>query len=166
LIDIVSKNGTLLLNIGPRADGTIPEGDEQILLDIGRWLAINGEAIYGSRPWKVYGEGPTEVIEGGFTDSKRAEFTAEDVRFTTKEGALYVIMLGHPQTSELEIRSLGLNAHPVDIRRISLIGTNQPVEWTQRDDALVVHLPALPDNQPAFTLKIDGDQSPEWRGTP
>ena len=71
LVDIVSKNGALLLNIGPRPDGTIPEPEQEILLEIGRWLAQNGEAIYGTRPWNVYGEGPTEVPEGSFTDTKR-----------------------------------------------------------------------------------------------
>ena len=63
LVDIVSKNGCLLLNIGPKPDGTIPEPEEQMLLEIGRWLKVNGEAVYGTRPWKVYGEGPTGVVE-------------------------------------------------------------------------------------------------------
>ncbi len=66
LVDIVSKNGRLLLNVGPRADGTIPEGDQAILREIGAWLAVNGEAIYGTHPWKIYGEGPTRIAAGGF----------------------------------------------------------------------------------------------------
>ena len=75
LVDLVSKNGALLLNIGPRPDGTIPEAEQKILLEMGAWLAINGEAIYGTRPWKIYGEGPTQVVEGQFTDTKRTVFT-------------------------------------------------------------------------------------------
>src|SRR5208283_4523826 len=62
LVDIVSKNGCLLLNIGPKPDGTIPEQAERILLEMGRWLEVNGEAVYGTRPWKIFGEGPTEVV--------------------------------------------------------------------------------------------------------
>jgi alpha-L-fucosidase len=81
LCDIVSKNGTLLLNIGPRADGTIADADRGILEEVGRFLATNGEAIYGTRPWKVFGEGPTQVPEGHFTDQNRVAFTAEDWRF-------------------------------------------------------------------------------------
>jgi len=83
LADIVSKNGTLLLNFGPKPDGTITKADRDVLLGIGGWLKINGEAIYGTRPWKVFGEGPTDVPEGHFTDTTRKPFTAADIRFTT-----------------------------------------------------------------------------------
>src|SRR5690606_17294404 len=96
LIDIVSKNGTLLLNIGPRPDGTIPEGDSAILLEIGKWLEVNGEAIYGTRPWQIYGEGPTEVIEGSFKDTARQPFSGRDIRYTTKGDTLYAILLDWP----------------------------------------------------------------------
>ena len=82
LVDIVSKNGTMLLNIGPKADGTIPDEDKKILLDIGRWLKVNGEAIYNSKVWRVAQEGPTGIEEGQFTDGKTKVFTSEDIRFT------------------------------------------------------------------------------------
>src|SRR6185369_579030 len=78
LIDIVSKNGNLLLNIGPKSDGTIAEEQRQLLLSIGKWLSINGEAIYGTRPWKTFGEGPTEVAAGSFVDKQLKPFTPED----------------------------------------------------------------------------------------
>ncbi len=84
LADVVSKNGNLLLNIGPRSDGTIPDEVQQVLLAVGGWLKVNGEAIYGTRPWVSYGEGPTKVAAGSFQDTKTQEYTAEDFRFTTK----------------------------------------------------------------------------------
>ena len=93
LIDIVSKNGNLLLNIGPRSDGTIPEEVQQVLLDVGTWLNVNGDAIYGTRPWRTYGEGPTKVAAGSFHDTDTTHYTAEDFRFTTKADALYAIGL-------------------------------------------------------------------------
>ncbi len=157
LIDIVSKNGSLLLNIGPRADGVIPEGDTQILLDIGRWLAINGEAIYATRPWKVFGEGPTRVIAGGFTDAKRAGFTARDVRFTTKGDTLYAILLGMPENGEAVIESLGLqrDLYQATIQRIRVLGTNEPAVWSRHDSGLHVQLPAHMENTPAVVLKIE-----------
>ena len=109
LADIVSKNGTFLLNIGPKPDGTIPDPDRDILLKIGQWLSINGEAIYATRPFKTFGEGPTQVLEGSFTDTKRGDFTPADFRFTTRgRNVLYAICLGRP-AGEILIRSLGSN---------------------------------------------------------
>ena len=107
LVDIVSKNGNLLLNIGPRSDGTIPEEVQQVLRDVGAWLAVNGEAIYGTRPWKIYGEGPTKVAAGSFHDTDTATYTAEDFRFTTKGNELYAIELGWPAGGEAIVQSLG-----------------------------------------------------------
>lgn len=110
LVDIVSKNGSLLLNIGPKPDGTIPEQSRQILLEIGRWLSINGEAIYGTRPWKVYGEGPTKVAGGAFHDTQTESYTSRDIRFTTKDGALYAIALAWPKDGKLSIKTLAAGA--------------------------------------------------------
>ncbi len=157
LVDIVSKNGALLLNIGPRPDGTIPEPEEAILLEIGRWLAVNGEAIYATRPWKVYGEGPTEVFEGAFQDTKRTEFTARDVRFTTKGDVLYAIVLGWPESGEVVLQSLGTGqAHyPAAIKQIGLLGSKGAVQWSRDAAGLKVKLPAEKPGAAAFTLRIE-----------
>ncbi|HZW31272.1 MAG TPA: alpha-L-fucosidase [Isosphaeraceae bacterium] len=142
LVDIVSKNGTLLLNIGPRPDGTIPEEEERILRAIGRWLAVNGEAIYGTRPWTVYGEGPTRVPRGSFTDTRRAAFTGRDIRFTTRGDALYAIVLG-PAEAEVTVRSLGtdLRLYPDRIQTVELLGSPTPPRWTHTGDGLHILVP-------------------------
>ena len=155
LVDIVSKNGALLLNIGPKADGSIPDEDQAILRTIGAWLKVNGEAIYGTRPWKIFGEGPTKVEFGEFKDSKPWGFTAEDIRFTTKGDALYAIVLAEPG-SELVIRSLGANLgiYSQEIGEVSLLGHDGPLTWARDVDALRVQ---LPENKPcshALALKI------------
>ncbi|MFI3212957.1 MAG: alpha-L-fucosidase [Eubacteriales bacterium] len=107
LVDIVSKNGSLLLNIGPKADGTIPEEDTKILKEIGAWMKVNGEGIYETTYWKKFGEGPTFVEEGHFMDEKRGAFTEEDFRFTFKDGYLYAFALKWPESGEVHIKSLG-----------------------------------------------------------
>ncbi|HZO91256.1 MAG TPA: alpha-L-fucosidase [Chthonomonadaceae bacterium] len=157
LVDIVSKNGALLLNIGPRPDGTIPEPEEQILREIGRWLAVNGEAIYGARPWKVFGEGPTQIVEGSFNDTKRPEFTGEDLRFTVKGNTLYAIALAWPGR-QLTLKSLGTNSPLAagEVSEIRLLGQVGRLEWSRNADGLTV---TLPDRKPcdhAYALKIVG----------
>jgi len=156
LVDVVSKNGALLLNIGPRPDGTIPEAEQAILLEIGRWLAQNGEAIYGTRPWVVYGEGPTEVPEGSFTDTRRQGFTSQDIRFTCKGNAVYAIVLGWP-AGPLTIHSMGQGS-PVSAERIvqvSLLGSEGSLDWEQVECGLTVHFPATPVGKHAFAVKIE-----------
>ncbi len=158
LVDIVSKNGALLLNIGPRPDGTIPDEDEQILLEIGRWLWVNGEAIYGTRPWKVFGEGPTHIASGGFTDTHRADFTGGDIRFTTKGNALYAIILAWPASGETTIQSLGTNLrlYPGEVGNVQLLGSGQPVKWSRGKHGLKVRLPDQKPCDHCFALKITG----------
>jgi alpha-L-fucosidase len=152
LIDIVSKNGCLLLNIGPKPDGTIPEPERKILLEIGRWLAINGEAVYGTRPWKVFGEGPTPVVGGSFNDTKRRGFTGEDIRFTAKVGAVYAIALAWPVSGEMVVKSLAKGRAPV--KSVSLLGFGEKLEWEQTDAGLKVKLPAQKAGDFAYALKI------------
>ncbi len=156
LVDVVSKNGALLLNIGPQPDGTIPEEEQQMLRTIGRWLAINGEAIYETRPWQIFGEGPTEVSEGSFTDTKRAAFTGADIRFTTKGEMLYAIALAWPG-QEMVVISLG-KAQGLwngSITQVQLLGYDGTLTWSHDEDALRVQLPATPPCDHAFVLKIE-----------
>ncbi len=155
LIDIVSKNGALLLNIGPKPDGTIPEPEQVILREIGGWLRINGEAIYDTRPWKVFGEGPTEVAEGSFSDTKRSAFTAQDFRFTQRDDCLYALCLARPQ-GEAVIRAPGRNAGLCErpIAGVSMLGNDAPLAWRVEDDALVISLPAIDLSDVAATFKI------------
>ena len=108
LVDIVSKNGNLLLNIPVRGDGTIDDDEVKCLEGIARWMAINGEAIFGTRPWKIYGEGgPRRPRRATSTSGKGRPYTAADLRFTTKGDTLYVFALAWPADGKLVVKSLG-----------------------------------------------------------
>ncbi len=152
LIDIVSKNGNLLLNIGPRPDGTITEEETATLLGTGKWLEVNGEAIYGTRPWKVYGEGPTESASGSFSDQKKP-FTAQDIRFTVKGDALYAIALGVPAVDN-SIKSLGIQAGNGTIASVELVGSSEKVIWNQQAATLLIKPSKTYPSENAVVYKI------------
>jgi alpha-L-fucosidase len=154
LIDIVSKNGNLLLNIGPKSDGTIPEQVQQVLLGVGGWLDVNGEAIYGTRPWRIYGEGPTKAAAGAFHDTDVTNYTAEDFRFTTKGGALYVIGLSWPGNGEAVVRSLASAVGGERVKGASLLGSGAKVQFDQQGDGLHVKLPSQPPSKYAYVVRV------------
>jgi alpha-L-fucosidase len=134
LVDIVSKNGNLLLNIGPRPDGTITEAETAVLLGTGEWLKVNGEAIYGTRPWIVYGEGPTRSAKGPFADQKQP-YTAQDIRFTTRGDSLFAIGLGIP-TGTTHIGMLGRKSGHGKVTEVRILGTPERPRWNQKDESL------------------------------
>ncbi|MGB7285123.1 MAG: alpha-L-fucosidase [Candidatus Acidiferrum sp.] len=156
LVDIVSKNGNLLLNIGPKSDGTIPEEVQAVLRDVGSWLKVNGDAIYGTRPWKIYGEGPTKVAAGAFHDTYTATYTAEDFRFTTKGRALYAIELGWPSAGEAVILSLGSKAiGGQKIASIELLGSNAKLAFEQQADGLHIRVPEHAVGKYAYAYRVE-----------
>lgn len=159
LVDIVSKNGNLLMNIGPRSDGTIPDEVQQVLLEVGGWLDVNGEAIYGTRPWRTYGEGPTKVSAGSFHDADTRPFTAQDFRFTTKGNVLYVIGLGWPGNGEAVIHSLAQNVGGESVQSVALVGSEAKIQFEQRTDGLHVQLPAQAPGKYAYVLRVSFNHS-------
>jgi len=141
LVDVVSKNGNLLLNVGPKADGTFAPEAEQRMLTIGKWLEANGEAIFGTRPWRKFGEGPAQPASGAFKENSEKPYTSEDIRFTTKPGALYVIAMKRPPDNRLLVKSLPSSDATVRIRTVSLLGSSSKVNWTTTPDGLALELP-------------------------
>lgn len=156
LVDIVSKNGCLLLNVGPRADGTIPQKAQDVLLAIGQWLNVNGQAIYDTRPWKISGEGPTGTAQGHLSENKNKPFTAKDIRYTQDGKHLYAILLDWPQGSEAVITSLddAKDVGTKGIKSISLLGQRKPLTWSMGEQGLTVTLPDEKVGDYAYVLKI------------
>lgn len=157
LIDVVSKNGSLLLNIGPKADGSIPQDQKDVLAAMGKWLKINGEAIYATTPWMVFGEGPTEVATGHHTEADNSEFTSADFRFTQNKEAVFAIGLKYPEDNKTTIASFAKAETKVEastIKAVSLLGSSKEVSWEMTDKGLEVVLPEKVSDY-AYVLKID-----------
>ncbi len=146
LIDTVSKNGTFILNVPGRPDGTIDSKEIAVLDGITAWMQNNGEAIYETRPWRVYGEGPNSIKAGSFQGGSVSKLGEEDIRFTrNKSGTvIYTLVLGWP-TESFTVQSLGLSAatRPGRVAKVELLGTDQTVSWKQQTNALMVALPKL-----------------------
>ena len=163
LIDIVSKNGNLQLNIPLPGDG-VPDADElKFLAGLTEWMDIHGEGIHGTRPWKVYGEGPSVTNEsprgqfGGARDVRH--YGSEDVRFVTKGDSLYAFIMIWPESGNTVIKSLASNSPQLDgrkIGRVTLLGHHGALKWTQDEQGLNVKFPGVPSTSLPVALKIRG----------
>jgi alpha-L-fucosidase len=147
LIDIVSKNGNLLLNVVQTPEGDLEQDVLDILEEIAAWTPVNGEGIYGTRPWKIYGEGPSMEKQekgrfGGVRDVRPYE--SADIRFTTKDGILYAFCMDKP-VDDIKISSLGINSKLPDkkVKSVSMLGSDEKLKWNQQEDALIITKPSL-----------------------
>ena len=165
LVDIVSKNGLLLLNVGPKADGTIPEQAKKNLLGLGKWLQVNGEAIYGTMPWVIFGEGPHMVTGGDFFEmqenKKPVQYTGQDIRFTIKDNLLYAICLAWPgekviihSLKRLE-EELSIYWTEKDIKNITMLGSKEKLKWYFTNEGLVIYTPKQKPCEHAYVFKIE-----------
>jgi alpha-L-fucosidase len=159
LADIVSKNGNLLLNFPLPNSGEL-DYEERVVLDgITAWMAVNSEGIYATRPWKIYGEGPstkTKIETGNFNEDKQKDLTAEDIRFTTKGSTLYAFVMGWPEKAAV-IYALGFASpqNPGKIQRVELLGGKGDLKWKQDEAGLRVEMPAEKISDVAITLKVE-----------
>jgi alpha-L-fucosidase len=159
LVNVVSKNGNLLLSIPVKGDGTIDTDEIAFLKGMAKWMGVNSEGIFGSRPWKIYGEGPAKVAGGMFSEN-RLKFGAQDIRYTTKDGKLYAYFLGWPEDGQLVIHTLGGGTAEKPalldqkIKSIKLLGSAKRIWWTQDADGLHVILPKQKPCDDVFCLKL------------
>lgn len=140
LVDVVSKNGNLMLNVGPKADGTIGDEDKEVLEAIGDWMADNGEGIYGTSPWHIFGEGPTRAKEGYFNDGDLVPYSREDIRFTYKKGVLYAFVMAWPEDGTIVITSLSSDSKFFKSKIVSVrcLGQSQYCPFVRTDKGLEV----------------------------
>jgi len=155
LIDVVSKNGNMLLDVGPRPDGTIPTEIQARLRQIGAWLRTNGEAIYATRPADRYGEGPTQIKSGSFGSDRNLDLTAQDLRFTTRRGAFYIQILGAPGT-QITVKYLRQDTPlpMATLRKVEMLGAPQSLDWKWTPDGLQIKIPETRPSDEAVVIKL------------
>lgn len=159
LVDIVSKNGNLLLNVGPKADGTITEEQKAVLLNLGNWLKINGEGIYATRPWKIYGEGETKTPQGAFTDNQLIPYKYDDLRFTAKGSDLYVFALAWSDNGEVIVKSLTKeNIGNAKLLNVKMLGSKEKIKFEQTSDGLKLFFPKNKPCDYAYAFKLSFDK--------
>jgi alpha-L-fucosidase len=154
LVDIVSKNGNLMLNVPVRGDGSIDEKERKIVEGIGKWLKANGESIYSTRPWKIFGEGPAleavaQLSGPGFNEGKGKQFSHEDIRFTTKGEFLYATAMGWPENGKLVIKSLATQSKhmPKEIQKVEWLSSKQSLSFERNENGLIISLPEKPSDE-------------------
>ena len=161
LVDIVSKNGCLLLNVGPKADGTISGEDTAVLKAIGKWMKINGEAIYDTTVWKKFGEGPTQVKDGHFSDAVKKNFTSQDFRFTAKGDKLYAICMKASENGKYSISSLRMQEHTAgsvlhsSIKDIEVLGFKAKPVWNRDAEGLHIRTAYMADGPITFRITLE-----------
>ncbi|HHV12461.1 MAG TPA: alpha-L-fucosidase [Clostridiales bacterium] len=169
LCDVVAKNGNLLLNVGPYADGSFHEDAKKSLYEVGDWLKLNGEAIYGTRPFSVASEGPTSVQDANYdvnrindqldnglaSDIRLTTFSSQDFRFTRKDGYTYAIALGWPEDNKLKIRTLSRSGPLPDIKKVTLLANDTLIPFIQTEDGLELTLPEQKPCEAAFAFRIE-----------
>lgn len=160
LVDVVSKNGNLLLNVPVRGDGSIDSEERAVVEQVADWMKVNSEAIYSTRPWKLFGEGPameSVVALGveGFNEGKGKPLGAQDFRFTKRDRTLYAVMHGWPADKTAFIKALAAKEQVGTISQVSLLG-NDKLSFQQTSEGLKVQLPEQPPCKEAFVFKIEG----------
>ncbi|MBE7070628.1 MAG: alpha-L-fucosidase [Ruminococcaceae bacterium] len=154
LIDIVSKNGMLLLNVGPKPDGSITDEETEVLEEIGNWMKVNGEGIYGTKPWKQFGEGKTNNEAGSFKDNDEKEFTPDDFRFTYKDGFLYAFCM-KPQSKEFLIRSLKIKgSYDLVLGYVEALGDLTVTAISRDENGLKIVIDKAPATDKPVCFKI------------
>lgn len=141
MIDIVSKNGMMLLNIGPRADGTITDEETSVLLDMGKWLSVNGEGIYDTVPWKAFGEGKTNVKGGFFQDNKNKPYTEKDFRFTYKNAVIYAFQMKPARGNTVKLKSFKTVEEDMLVKSVKLLGDNRELVFNRNKRCMTIYLP-------------------------